>query len=439
MMNDRPNWRNFLQRWISGEADRSDERSLEALAKDDPFLADALEGFRAVPEADHARSVTRMKANLRSKNKKKRRGAIFYMQRIAAVGVLLLGAWFIFRSFDTQNNSVAQNEQAMDKGPETGTAEATFSDSTTFDLTNNSPIEKERVSQEKSTRKPETALDQIAANKNIASPPAVRIIPPPNKEENLVEVPDELDNAPEIRLEEPTKKIELVADDIAINKKKSGVTAMPPPAPEEEIAFAEFDERPATGNTVTAFQTINGQITDRDGYPLIGANILINNTEQGTNSDIDGNFTFQSPVENPELVVSYTGFVTQNIQVQGEQFLNIQLEDNAGALSEVVVTKRFGWSKAKSSERLSFEPKGGFKKFEKYIRQNLRIPQAAIDAGKKGQVTVRFKLDASGKPIDLQIIQPLGFGCDEEAIRLLQDGPKWKGPVDVQTSYSFEF
>ena len=106
MKQQRTNWRTLLNRWISGEADRNDERSLEALTKDDPFLADALEGYRSVPEADHARSVTKLKANLRKRSEKKDRAVVFYLKRIAAVGVVLLGAWLVFRAFGLRKSDI---------------------------------------------------------------------------------------------------------------------------------------------------------------------------------------------------------------------------------------------------------------------------------------------------------------------------------------------
>ncbi len=438
-MNSKPNWQTLLRRWISGEADRSDERSLEVLAKDDPFLAEALEGYRAVPEADHERSVTRLKASLRSKYEKKRKGAIFYIQRIAAVGVLLLGAWFVFRSFDARDEArMVQTDASIERDASPSVIGNSSPDTAVLDFASKSKIELESAPQKNANQRPQIVFDRIAAKQSSPTPPPVTIIPPPDKEEHIAEVFEELKNVPKVQSEEPTKKIETVADGIAIAKEGNNAATMPPPAPAENKTFADLDGEQVAVTPMIS-HTIEGIVTDMSGKPLIGVSILIENTEKGIVSDLDGKFTLQSPVENPALVVSYTGFTTQVIQTQGERFLNVQLDESSGSLSEIVVTKRFGRSKAKAKRSLQIEPKGGFKKFEKYVIKNLHKPQAAIDAGKKGQVTVRFKLDASGKPIDFEILQPLGFGCDEEAIRLLRDGPKWNGPANTFSSYSFEF
>ena len=67
------------------------------------------------------------------------------------------------------------------------------------------------------------------------------------------------------------------------------------------------------------------------------------------------------------------------------------------------------------------------------------MPQAAIDAGVKGQVTVAFRIGKNGYPADLEVVRSLGYGCDEEAIRLLKEGPKWKGPSGTLHNYVFDF
>ena len=72
-------------------------------------------------------------------------------------------------------------------------------------------------------------------------------------------------------------------------------------------------------------------------------------------------------------------------------------------------------------------------------QKNLQKPQAAIDAGIKGNVEILFTIDASGNPADFIIRRPLGYGCDEEAERLLKEGPKWKGRPGFRTTYVFKF
>ncbi|MCO6163787.1 SusC/RagA family TonB-linked outer membrane protein [Flavobacterium sp. NRK F7] len=94
----------------------------------------------------------------------------------------------------------------------------------------------------------------------------------------------------------------------------------------------------AVQNSFAQVKTINGTVTDLEGIPLPSANILIQGTSRGTDSDFDGKFTIQVNV-GETLLVSYIGYETQKILIGEQNNLNIQLkESDANKLKEVVVT-----------------------------------------------------------------------------------------------------
>jgi len=82
---------------------------------------------------------------------------------------------------------------------------------------------------------------------------------------------------------------------------------------------------------------IQGTVKDRDGTPLPGTNILEKGTTNGTQADFDGNFSIS--VENPNavLVISYVGFETREISLQGNNSIEVILQESAAGLDEVVV------------------------------------------------------------------------------------------------------
>jgi outer membrane biosynthesis protein TonB len=65
-------------------------------------------------------------------------------------------------------------------------------------------------------------------------------------------------------------------------------------------------------------------------------------------------------------------------------------------------------------------PVGGWDEFRRYLRRNARLPEAARQNNVSGSVRLQFRLDENNQPVDFQIIRSLGYGCDEEAIRLLK-------------------
>jgi len=88
-----------------------------------------------------------------------------------------------------------------------------------------------------------------------------------------------------------------------------------------------------------AQSTISGTVTDETGESLIGASLLVKGTTSGTVTDIDGNFTLAVPANAEMLVVSYTGYTTQEVAVMaGKTTYSITLQESAAQLGEVVVT-----------------------------------------------------------------------------------------------------
>ena len=82
---------------------------------------------------------------------------------------------------------------------------------------------------------------------------------------------------------------------------------------------------------------IKGNVTDNYGAGLPGASIVEKGTSNGVQTDFDGNFTLSVANANATLVISYMGFTTKEVAVNGQSTINLQLEESAAALDEVVV------------------------------------------------------------------------------------------------------
>ena len=92
--------------------------------------------------------------------------------------------------------------------------------------------------------------------------------------------------------------------------------------------------------------TVTGTVVDPVGEPLTGASIIAEGTTMGTAADIDGNYRID--VEpNAVLVVSYVGYDTQRVAVEGRNVINITLSENTVMLKEVVA---IGYGVVKKSD-----------------------------------------------------------------------------------------
>ncbi|HMG09270.1 MAG TPA: TonB family protein [Mucilaginibacter sp.] len=88
---------------------------------------------------------------------------------------------------------------------------------------------------------------------------------------------------------------------------------------------------------------------------------------------------------------------------------------------------------------------GGLDKFGAYLSKAIRYPAVARENGTQGRVIVTFVVERDGSLTDIKVTRGIGSGCDEEAVRVLKNSPKWKPgiqngrPVRVQYSVPISF
>ena len=92
---------------------------------------------------------------------------------------------------------------------------------------------------------------------------------------------------------------------------------------------------------------VTGIIKGADGMPLPGANIIEKGTKNGVQTDIDGQFTIDLIDRNATIVISFIGFTTQEIHVNGQETLDITLENADTALEDVLIV---GYGSVKKSD-----------------------------------------------------------------------------------------
>jgi len=68
---------------------------------------------------------------------------------------------------------------------------------------------------------------------------------------------------------------------------------------------------------------------------------------------------------------------------------------------------------------------GGDDELVNFLSKNLKYPELAKRAGITGKVIVDFVIDIDGKISDIKVVKGIGYGCDEEAIRVIKLMPKW--------------
>lgn len=400
----------LLHKWLRGETTAREERQLFAGAQEDPFLAEALEGF-ALSEGDDLQRLERLKRRLRERSKRRHRPILVWWPRAAAAAAVLLlavaGFWWVSRQGPTLE--IAQDQAPV---PEAGSRESMVAE----------PLGEEAP---EAPAGPEPSAKKRAADPPAGDPekgprrsrPASDAIPP-------VPAPDE----PSV----PAGKNQ-VATGAARARKEAAEPGLPAPAEsldamEREEAkpqvLADSPQSPLREDETKI--RLAGLVISETGDPLPGAYVTYPQAEKGTVTDEAGRFQLLVPDSLPrELEIAYTGYLRKTVPLRDTDFVTIQLEESL-VLSETSIEITSKSSRQQQRPDLPApEPEGGFRKWNIYLRKNKQYPPTARASGVKGVVRLSFLPDEKGSPADIVVEQSLGYGCDEEALRLLQAGPKW--------------
>ncbi|GAB4248880.1 MAG: carboxypeptidase-like regulatory domain-containing protein [Saprospiraceae bacterium] len=406
-------WLELLRKWLSGDATHTDESEMETRARSDEFLAEAIEGYREFPDDDHQWHIDNIRERLLRK-KKKRTPVLIYLPRVAAAVLVLVVAWWLL--MPVLNPEDSRLARAEDERITETTAPQEEAGQVMEDRADELPSENEDLA----------AIEQTES----------QAFPSENTDAGA-----------------PTQPEGQPAEPIASREASSGKSQqkglLPPPATNVETfadtaAPALSADEVAAGNAPAAFE-VKGKVVDAEsGEALIAAVVQVLGSNKGTVTDVDGSFTLPVPEKNARLLVSYTGYQNEEVTVSPGSPVIVGLQPATDALSEVVVTAEKAPTKrnniASSSARVGGwpAPKGGWKKWERYLRRKLNYPEEARANGVKGDVVLRFVVGEDGKPSQITVVKSLGSGCDEEAIRLLQNGPKWEPAGSATVSIRFE-
>jgi TonB-linked SusC/RagA family outer membrane protein len=184
-------------------------------------------------------------------------------------------------------------------------------------------------------------------------------------------------------------------------------------------------------------KSIKGVVLDQNSEPVIGANVLVEGTTNGTITDLDGNFSLNNVSQNAKLRVSYIGFITKIVPVAGNTTFKISLKEDSKTLDEVVVvgygvqkkTDVTGALARVTSEELALKPVSN-------AFQAMQGKIAGVDItsnerpGEVGNIFIRGKrsLNATNEPLYVVDGVPLSSGGiealnsrDIESIDVLKD------------------
>jgi cytoskeletal protein RodZ len=421
-----------IEKYLAGKLDARAMHDLERRALDDPFLADALEGYQRA-KGNQQKNLAELSSRLQNHTDKKVRVMTPRIQLSIAASILLIigvGAWFVIRNQPEKHQpQVAVNIVKAEKPQQ-----PTISMPSNPALQNTYTIAKSKPDSLARVNPPVLSSQSNAAeadNAPVISAPSTRAdsenyanVPVPK---NMAAGKDEKALVNEDKLKSLQYKPgmqnanDAIVQGLSDKKPVTKKTLRTPPETLLEVPKADVNLNPAhTGNN-----TLVGYVTGNN-EPLVGAIVKLAGRNFGVVTDANGRFVMHDVPDNKSLVVKSLGYSTKQVKVNGGGSVNVSLEPVGNALSEVVVASPPTKSD-NSFASADAHPGTGWKALNDYLDKNAVSPD-----GKTGKVKLSFIVDGYGGLSGFKITQSLSPAADQKAIELVTNGPAWAGNIDGQ-------
>lgn len=406
-----------IEAYWKGKLSPVQMHAMEKAALDDPFLADAMEGYAAMltKSGEPQKNIELLKDALEKRIHREQKSKVIAWWKPAIAALLILTAGTLTYRFwpSTQKPEIVNAETAK---PETLDTSVVV-------------IDIPGIADSLPSTAPVIAIQEKKSKSHLPdiSSPALprRTVPVQEKkvaarQESAETVELEKDKATAAQKNETG--IQERNQEAAVARKtiepKADRAFTPPVAANEKAA-------PAASRVLTA-PGLTGVVVNETGKPIEGALVqLLRGKSAGISvvTDEKGRFAVPLPQKSDSvetLSVSTVGYIQANRRIaitDSKQDIAIRLKPADAALNEVVVTGYGG-------NGPSAIPSTGWESYRKYLSDSARIPDSLRTV--HGEVVVSFGLRNNGKLSDLKIQKSLHPVLDAEAIRLIKDGPIWK-------------
>jgi hypothetical protein len=370
-----------IERYHAGKMSAPEMHALEKAAMEDPFLADALEGYvqTATPQQDLAHLRTRLFGENRETK------AVPLIRRNnnwlkAAVIILVAGgAWLAIELSKPEKTQIAAGPEKPQK-PLTGdsTQNSKFADALAQSKSKQDTLITSNVVINASRAKKTVTLQKNDLSTYTTTSDDYRV--------------EEAQEAPNLKPLAATTSDSIKSGNLAVDDLSRR---------QNTVAYNKDFTNMSASNATTKM-------------PLPGYNNAFKLPARKDSNDLE----FLSKESKARPGDSITN-------------LNIVLQPDNTNLNEVVVSS----GKKREADISSFElkvdtlePQDGWPKFDEYIASNIQVPDELKSKQQpySGEVELSFDVNKDGEPINITVTKSLCSKCDEEAIRLLKAGPKWK-------------
>jgi TonB family protein len=417
-----------IKKYLDGKLDAHAMHDLERRVQDDPFLADALEGYEQAG-GDQQQNLAGLSARLQNRTDKKVRVMTTSVWLSIAALILIiisLGIRFVFSSKSEKQPQVADNIIKTEKpqqqpsistpsnpAPQTADTVAKTTDGTLASV--NPPAFASPQRAKKAKQSAEINPSAVKPDSSYAKVPVPQTTAPVAAGYAAVE-----DKNKSLEYKSTTQSAnDAIVQGLADKKYTAKRAAQTVPETLLLMPKADMNIKPAHSgnNTLTGYVSGNNQ-------PLVGAIVKLAGRDFGVVTDANGRFVMHDVPDNKSLVVKSLGFATKQVKVNGSDSVSVSLEPSAGALADVTIASP---SANVNNSSTNAHPSAGWKAFNDYMDKNAVSPD-----GQTGKVKLSFTVDGRGALSGFKVTQSVSPQTDQKAIDLVTNGPAWAGNIDGQ-------
>ena len=406
-----------IEKYHKGLLSPKEMHEFEKAALDDPFLSDALEGYgsaavnisKDLPELEKRleERITGTKVIGMTSNRNS-----FKWWRAAAAVIILGGiGFFTFRLSMNDNKKSVANLESKQKSNEA--VQTPLTDSSRLTRTETTGISDSNklvgTITTTSKKKPEKSMPAPVDSINLTAGAGSFV---------ATDVPNFKDSV--------TKNVHSQKSDNAdiLAKAKQ-------PVANNNKQLQEFSllEKQKSQNDRQQMNYFRGQVTDANNSPLPFANVTNIRDNVGTYADARGNFTLISADSVLDVQVRSVGFENNFTRLKNNITRNkVVLQDDNATVDKIISYQKPDTSRSRNGTMKLEEPEpaDGWTNYDTYLANNINVPDDLKVNQKKGRVEVSFEVNQNGEPVNIKVEKSLCQKCDEEAIRLVKQGPKWK-------------
>ncbi|HTI57596.1 carboxypeptidase-like regulatory domain-containing protein [Mucilaginibacter sp.] len=432
-----------IRKYLNGQLDARAMHQLERRALDDPFLADALEGYEHAA-ADQQANLADLQQRLQSRTDKKVRPMWIPLSAAASLLIIIAaGIWLATKDEPAKKNVLAEAIKPKNEQKQLDNlAPARLTNPSQADTLK--PVADEAIVKNKVPvfSAPAIAADKevnveteenkaIAVNKRTDTSLFAKKTPAPAEADGYanMQAPTVADikvNEPNSSLNEVVVQSQKPAAKDKIAASNAGFYKQNAKASPETLLTSRvegLDIKPSNKSTLTGIITSAGGNT-----PLVGAIVKIAGSNFGAVTDANGRFVLHDVPEKRSLVVGYLGYDTKKVNVTGiGDSINVALTPAGSVLKqEAISTDKRNRNNAGSAS--DAHPSAGWKALNDYLDKN-----AVASDGQTGKVNLSFAVDGQGNLNNFKILKSLSAAADKKAVDLLITGPGWTGNADGQT------